>query len=172
MRWRARIAAITWPIYLCYDINGLNIANWGEPPRSWEWDVLRVLLSYNGVDAWLAEALRASLFMLEPEINFVLWPDPCSAEASQRCSKSFCMREFDALLLLAGPSGLSASQEAEWTAAMRRAAQDDKFALLPVLAGQSPLPQRIGLQEREWFKAPVVTDRDTICELILMLKSQ
>lgn len=132
---------------------------------------LRILLSYNAVDAWLAEALRASLFMLEPEMDFVLWPDPFSAP-SQRCSKSACMREFDALLLLAGPSGLSASQEVEWMSGTRRAAQDDKFMLLPVLAGYSGLPQQVGLKEREWFRAPVVTDRDTLRDLIRLLKTQ
>lgn len=132
---------------------------------------MRILLSYNAADAWLAEALRASIFMLEPEINFVLWPMACSA-ASQRCPRPVEMREFDGLLLLAGPNGVLPSQESEWTTATRRAAQDNKFIIVPVLAGQSSPPQRLALEERKWFKAPVVTDRDTIRGLLLMLKNQ
>jgi hypothetical protein len=132
---------------------------------------LRVLLSYNATDAWLAEALRASLFVLKPEINIVLSPDPHTA-TSRRRFKPIDVREFDALLLVAGPSGLSAAQQAEWLAAARHATHDDDFVTLPVLAGNSQPPGHLAFHSREWFRAPVVTDREMACNLIQWLMNR
>jgi hypothetical protein len=132
---------------------------------------LRVLLSYNATDAWLAEALRASLFVLKPEIDIVLSPDP-DAATSRRRSKPLDVREFDALLLVAGPSGLSATQEAEWSAAAQHATHGDDFVALPILAGNTKPPRHVAFHNRAWFRAPVVTDRDMVCNLIQLLMNR
>jgi hypothetical protein len=128
---------------------------------------LRVLLSYNAADVWLTEALRASIFLSSPDLDVSLSPDPCAA----RRSKPVDFRRFDALLLVAGPSGLTIRQHAEWTAGTNRAAQDGKFILLPVLAGPSAPPPEEDLKNREWFRAPVVTDRNMIGSLVRALEA-
>ncbi len=127
---------------------------------------MRVLLSYNAADVWLTEALRASIFLSSPDLDVSLSPDPCPARRSKPVD--FC--RFDALLLVAGPSGLTIRQHAEWTAGTNRAAQDGKFILLPVLAGPSDPPEN-DLKNREWFRAPVVTDRNMIGSLVRALEA-
>jgi hypothetical protein len=130
---------------------------------------LRVLLSYNAADVWLTEALRASIFLSSPDLDVSLSPDPCAARRPD-LSKPVDFRGFDALLLVAGPSGLTNRQHAEWTAGTR-AAQDGKFILLPVLAGPSAPPPENDLKNREWFRAPVVTDRNMIGSLVRALEA-
>jgi hypothetical protein len=130
---------------------------------------LRVLLSYNAADVWLTEALRASLFLSSPDLDVSLSPDPCAARRADS-SKPVDFRRFDALLLVAGPSGLTIRQHAEWTAGTNRAAQDGKFILLPVLAGPSNPPEN-DLKNREWFRAPIVTDRNMIGSLVRALEA-
>jgi len=131
---------------------------------------LRILLCYNSADAWLTEALRASLFLSSPDLDVSLSPDPYTARRPD-ASKPIDFREFDALLLVSGPSGLTIRQQAEWTAARKRAAQNVKFRLLPVLAGLSVPPSGEDFKCREWFVAPVVTDRDMICSLVRALEA-
>jgi hypothetical protein len=130
---------------------------------------LRILLSYNAADAWLTEAFRASLFLSYPALDVVLSPDPCAAPRPD-ASKPIHLGEFDALLLVAGPSGLTIRQQAELTAATKRAAQDKTFILLPVLAGPNASAPEKDLKNREWFRAPVVTDRNMICSLVRVLE--
>ena len=131
---------------------------------------MRVLLSYNAADAWLTEALRASLFLSYPDLDVVLSPDPCAAHRSD-VSRRIDFRQFDALLLVAGPSGLTSRQQEEWAAASRRAGQETTFLLLPVLAGRSASSPEEKFNDREWFRAPVVTDRNMICDLVRVLET-
>ena len=131
---------------------------------------MRILLCYNSADAWLTEALRASLFLSSPDLDVSLSPDPYTARRTDS-SKPIDFREFDALLLVSGPSGLTIHQQAEWTAARKRATQNVKFRLLPVLAGLSVPPSEEDFKCREWFVAPVVTDRDMICSLVRALEA-
>jgi len=129
---------------------------------------LRILLSYNAADAYLTQALRASIFLSAPGLEFSLSPHPCAASPRPKRVK---IRDFDGLLLVAGPRGLTVHQQAEWAAATKRAAHDGKFALLPVLAGRNDPPPEEALKNREWFKAPMVTDRDMICSLVRALET-
>lgn len=131
---------------------------------------MRILLSYNEADAWLINALRASLFLSSPDLDVLLSPPPCVAPLID-LSKPVDFRQFHGLLLVAGPSGLTVRQQTEWTAGTRRAEQDDKFVLLPVLAGRSAPPSAKGLENRAWFRAPVVTDRNMICSLVQALET-
>lgn len=132
---------------------------------------MRILLSYNAADAWLAEALRATFFIVAPDVTFVFSPVACSANSGER-RKAIDLREFDALVLLSGPSGLSNEQETEWAAAMRHTVRNSEFVLVSVLMGDCEPPKQRALLDRQWFKAPVVTDREMARKLISLLNGQ
>ena len=132
---------------------------------------MRVLLSYNAADAGLAEALRATLFIVAPDITFVFSPTPRSVDLGQKCN-AIDLREFNALLLLSGPSGLTNEQEAEWAAAVRRTVRDNEFSLLLVLVGDAGQPKQTAFLDRKWLKVPVVTDREMARHLLFLLNGQ
>lgn len=132
---------------------------------------MRILLSYNVADAWLAEALRATLFIVAPDITFVFDPTPCSAGPGEK-RKAIDLREFNALLLLSGPRGLSDEQRAEWTVALRHEVRNNKFSLLPVLVGESEPPRQTAFADCKWLKVPVVTDREMARKIIFLLRDR
>lgn len=132
---------------------------------------MRILLSYNAVDAFLAEALRATLFVVAPDVTFVFSPMRCPASVGHE-RRAADPRKFDALLLLCGPSGLSNEQETEWAAATRYAARNKEFVVVSVLVGDCKPPKQTALPEHRWFKAPVVTEREMARKLISLLHGQ
>jgi hypothetical protein len=129
---------------------------------------LRVLLSYNDTDAWLTHALRATLFLLDQSIDFVLSPDPAKPGGTYPADATG-VDEFDGLLLVAGPGGFSAVQRVMWHAASIRAANDEKFALVPILVGNAQTSRLDGPACLEWTSVPVVTDREMVFKLVQRL---
>jgi len=108
--------------------------------------------------------------MLGPDLHFTLSPAPCT-QRSRHNPTAVDIREFDSLILVVGPNGLSAQQKDEWNTANQLSAQDGKFVVLPVAAGSALPPKGINLGTREWFELPVVTDRKAVRALIQILKS-
>jgi hypothetical protein len=126
---------------------------------------LELLISFNRDDAHLAEALRASLFMLQPEDQFVLSPASYGAVFFEE-NITAGVYEADAFLLLIGPKGISHWQEIECGIARERNKQDGNFPVLAVLAGNSQVPQDLIPFGMSWIKLPVVTDRTMLRRLL------
>jgi hypothetical protein len=134
-------------------------------------DRLRVLISFNFEDDGWEETFRASLFMLEPDLEYILSPVSYGA-VSLRDVIANGIFEADAFLLLVGPKGISRWQEIECEIALDRNAHDSSFVVVPVLAARGQAPNLALLRDLNWFNAPVVTDRTMLRRLIGALKSK
>lgn len=113
-------------------------------------------------------ALRATLFLLDQSIDFIPSPDP-PKPAGFDPTDATDVNEFDGLLLVAGPGGLSVAQLVMWKAASIRAANDENFALVPILVGNAQASQLDPLVCLEWKSIPIVTDREMVFKLIQRL---
>jgi hypothetical protein len=117
------------------------------------------------MDVHLAEALRASLFMLEPDWRIVL--SPASHGAGQlKQNVADGVHESDAFVLLAGPNGVSRWQETELNVAFDRRYRESRFPLVTVLVGKAEVPNFLIPYDLKWFKLPVVTDRTMLRVLL------
>jgi hypothetical protein len=126
---------------------------------------VELLISFNFDDVHLAEALRASLFMLEPNHQFVLSPASYGAVLFKE-NVAAGVDEADAFLLLIGPRGISFWQEIEFDVARERNRRDRNFPLVAVLAAHSQVPTDLIPFGLNWHKLPVMTDRTMLRRLL------
>ncbi len=126
---------------------------------------MELLISFNFDDVHLAEALRASLFLVQPDQQIVLSP-ACYGAVFFEENIAAGVYEADAFLLLIGPKGVSRWQEIECGIARERNKQDSNFPVLAVLAGNSQVPQNLIPFGMSWIKLPVVTDRTMLRRLL------
>lgn len=122
---------------------------------------MEVLLSFNKEDCHLAEALRAGLFMLEPDLDVmeIILSPICYGAVQFEQTVADGVREADRFLLLVGPRGVSKWQEIECKFALARRRQESSFAVIPVLASNGKRPAIEVMRELNWIEVPVVTDR-------------
>ena len=151
---------------LSWDGSGASAPRECDPGKSPRTD-FSVLLSFNYQDRFLAEALRASLFVLEPEWQFFLSPASYGAVKFEE-NVAQGIYEDDALLCLVGPSGFSYWQEIEARIALTRSHRDSSFSVVPVLAAGAARPSF--LESLNWIEIPVVTDRTALLWLIKAIK--
>jgi hypothetical protein len=126
---------------------------------------VELLISFNVDDVHLAEALRASLFMLEPERQFILSPASYGAVLFRE-NIAAGVAEADAFLLLIGPQGISPWQDIEFGIALERNKQDRHFPLVTVLAAHSQVPPSLIPLHLNWLTLPVMTDRAMLRRLL------
>lgn len=126
---------------------------------------MELLISFNFDDAYLAEALRASLFMLQPQDQFVLSPASYGAVLFEE-NIVVGINEADAFLLLIGPRGISSKQEIEFGIAFKRNKRDRNFPLVAVLAAHSQIPTNLIPVDLSWIKMPVVADQTMLRRLL------
>ena len=119
---------------------------------------MEILISFNFEDVHLAEALQASLFMLDPDRQIVLSPASYGAVMFKQNIASG-VYEADALVLLVGPKGISRWQKTELEIALQRQSEESNFPLVPLLAGNAQVPGILIPYDLKWMKLPVVTDR-------------
>jgi hypothetical protein len=132
---------------------------------------VELLISFNFDDAHLAEALRASLFMLQPEGQFVLSPASYGAVLFEE-NIAVGINEADAFLLLIGPKGISNQQEIEFGIALKRNQQDRNFPLVIVLTSHSHVPPNLIRLGLNWVSLPVLTDRTMLRRLLREIQSK
>src|SRR5262245_35189166 len=103
--------------------------------------VMRIFLSFNAKDAVLAEAVRTGLMRLEPGTVFSFSP---MALGQGLWLPKFAdgIRAADAFLLLLGPHGVSPWQELEYYEAFDRHAHDNRFPIVPLIAGSGHAPRK------------------------------
>lgn len=130
-----------------------------------------ILLSFNYEDVALAEALRASLFMLDHDLQVFLSPVSYGA-VSFKSVIANGIAKSDGFLLLIGPNGIGTWQEVEFSIALDRNVQDSSFPVVPVIAGGGPVPGFSFLRNLNWIEAPVVTDYRMLRRLIAALKGE
>lgn len=119
---------------------------------------VEILISFNFQDVHLAEALQASMFMLEPDKEIIL--SPASYEAvlfSENIAGG--VYESDAFVFLMGPNGISRWQEIELDVALNRRSREPSFSIVPVLGGNAAVPDILLPYHLNWLKLPVITDR-------------
>jgi hypothetical protein len=126
---------------------------------------VELLISFNFDDVHLAEALRASLFMLQPEYQFVLSPASYGAVLFKE-NIAAGVDEADAFLILIGPEGISPWQEIEFGFAFERNKRNRNFPLVTVLAAHSPAPPSLLPLSLNWIEMPVLTDRTMLRRLL------
>jgi hypothetical protein len=124
-----------------------------------------LLISFNFEDVHLAEALRASLFVLQPDRQIVLSPASYGAVLfRQNIAKG--VYEADEFLLLIGPKGISSWQEIELGFALERSERESDFSVVAALVGKSRVPYDLGPIKLNWIELPVVTDRTMLNRLL------
>jgi hypothetical protein len=126
---------------------------------------VELLISFNFDDVHLAEALRASLFVIEAEKQIILSPASYGAVMFE-ANIAAGVDEADALLLLVGPKGISSWQAIEFSIALERRKRDRNFPIVAVLAGDSQVPDDLIPLRLNWIKLPVVTDRTMLRRLL------
>jgi hypothetical protein len=131
-----------------------------QTPRSGK-SGMEVLLSFNKEDCHLAEALRAGLFMLEPDLDVmeVILSPICYGAVQFEQTIADGVRDADRFILLVGPRGVSKWQEIECKFALARRRQESNFAVIPVLTSNGKRPAIEVTRELNWIEVPVVTDR-------------
>lgn len=122
---------------------------------------MEILLSFNKEDCHLAEALRATLFMLEsnPDVMDIILSPACYGAVQFEETIANGVREADRFLLLIGPRGIGKWQEIECKFAFARSCQESSFAVIPVLAANGKQPSIETIRDLNWIEVPVVTDR-------------
>jgi hypothetical protein len=128
-------------------------------------DSVELLISFNFDDVHLAEALRAGLFVLQPDHQTILSPASYGAVLFTE-NIAAGVDEADAFLLLIGPNGISSWQQIELGIALERRKRDRNFPLVAVLAGKSEVPLKLISLGLNWIKLPVVTDRAMLRRLL------
>ena len=124
---------------------------------------VRVLLSFNAEDVALAEAFRATLFILAPDLEVFFSP------ILYEGYRAIKFHEADALIFFVARHGLSDLQRQELHRAFKRAKTDSEFTIVPVLAGSANPPELS--TSLDWIDVPVVTDQNTLTEIIAVLES-
>jgi hypothetical protein len=120
---------------------------------------LRILLSFNPNDLALAEALRASLFVVSPD------PEVFFSPTLFEDDRALDLQHADAFLLLIGPHGLVERQAQECRAAIEISERNKEFIVVSILAAGAQSPQFLPCK-LTCIKAPVVTDRKMLHEII------
>jgi hypothetical protein len=122
---------------------------------------VEVLLSFNEEDCHLAEALRATLFMLEPNLDLmeVILSPACYGAVQFDDTIATDVREADRFLLLIGPHGVGKWQAVECGLALARSREERAFSVIPVLAANGKQPSTETLRDLNWIEVPIVTDR-------------
>ena len=125
---------------------------------------MRVLLSFNAEDVALAEAFRATLFILAPDLEVFF--SPILYEGYQAIK----FHEADALVFFVAQHGLSDLQRQELHRAFKRVDTDSEFTIVPILAGSAKQPE-LSTSSLDWIDVPVVTDQNTLTQVIAVLES-
>jgi TIR domain len=122
---------------------------------------MEVLLSFNYDDCHLAEALRATLFMLEPNLDVmeIILSPACYGGVHFEENIARGIEEADRFLIVVGPHGVGKRQEIECKLAFARKCRERDFIVLPVLAAEGRRPTTEMLRDLNWIEMPVVTDR-------------
>jgi hypothetical protein len=125
---------------------------------------LEILLSFNKDDCHLAEALRASLFILEPnpDVMDIILSPACYGALQFEETIANGVREADRFLLLVGPRGVGKWQEIEYKFAFARRCQESSFDVIPVLAANGGRPSIETMRDLNWIEMPIVTDRRAV----------
>lgn len=126
---------------------------------------MELLISFNFDDVHLAEAFRASLFVLEPDRQIVLSPASYGAVLFNE-NIAAGVDEADGFVLLIGPKGISSWQEIEFAIALERQRRDRHFPVVAVLAARSRVPPELIPLGLNWMQMPVVTDRTMLRRLL------
>ena len=142
----------------------LKLQHTGERTTMAEDKCMEILVSFNFQDVHLAEALRAGLFLFEPDRHIVLSPASYGAVLFEK-NIAAGVYEADAFLFLVGPSGISDWQKTELDFALDRRKYDVHFAVMPVLAGNSQVPAGLMAYDFRWIQLPVVTDRTALARV-------
>ena len=132
---------------------------------------MRVLISFNLKDVALAEAIRASLFVVDCDLEIVLSPASYGA-VFWRANIANGISEVDAFVLLIGPNGIGPWQEVEYHIALNRHMRDGRFAVVPIIAAGSQVPRASFLRSLNFVEAPVITDRSMLRRLVGALKGE
>jgi hypothetical protein len=132
---------------------------------------VELLVSFNFEEVHLAEALHASLFVLEPNHRTVLSPASYGAVLfAENIAQG--ISEADAFLLLVGPGGLSRWQEIELDLALKRKTYDAHFPVVPILAGKADMPSSLIPYDLKWMRLPVLTDPTMLRRLFEVVQNE
>lgn len=125
---------------------------------------VEVLLSFNKEDCHLAEALRATLFMLEPNLDLmeVILSPACYGAVQFDDAIAKGVMEADRFLLLVGPRGVGKWQAIECNFALKRRREEREFSVIPVLAANGKRPPIEIMRDLNWIEVPIVTDRRAV----------
>lgn len=146
----------------------------GKAEGSTESLQMEVLLSFNYDDCHLAEALRATLFMLEPNLDVmeIILSPVCFGAVHFEENIARGVDEADRFVVVVGPHGVGKWQEIECKLAFARKCRDRDFIVIPVLAAEGRRPKTEMLRDLNWIEMPVVTDRRAARWLIKALNGR
>ena len=125
---------------------------------------MRVLLSFNAEDVAFAEAFRATLFILAPDLEIFFSP------ILYEGYRAIKFHEAHALIFFVAQHGLSDLQRQEFARALKRIETESDFTVVPVLAASAKQPE-LPTSSLDWIDVPVVTDRNTLTEIVAILES-
>ncbi len=132
---------------------------------------MRIFLSFNSRDISFAEAIRAGLSTIAPEVQIFF--SPISLGAGFWLPKlAEGIADADAFLLLIGPKGVGPWQEVEYFTAFDRHVGDKRFALVPVMAAGAEAPGLSFLRSLNWVEAPVITEDKVLHRLLAALRGE
>ncbi|MGH6814082.1 MAG: SUMF1/EgtB/PvdO family nonheme iron enzyme [Hyphomicrobiaceae bacterium] len=130
---------------------------------------MRVFLSYNPKDHVLAESVRTGLLKIDPRTTFSFSPI--------RLGQGFWLPKFaegirtaDAFLLLIGSHGIGPQQELEYYEAFARHVQDNRFILVPLIAGGGYAPGLLFLRRFHWLEVPEIANDTTRRRILAALE--
>jgi hypothetical protein len=123
---------------------------------------VRALLSFNPEDIALAEAFRASLYVMSSDLEVFLSPIFFEED------RPLGLKHADAMLLFVGRRGLTDRQLREYHAAIERKERDSRFVMIPILAARAQAPQILTCNVA-WLDMPVVTDHGTVRHVVSAL---
>jgi tetratricopeptide (TPR) repeat protein len=130
---------------------------------------VRIFLSFNSKDTASAEAIRAGLSRIEPDVQIFF--SPISLGAGFWLPK--LAEEIDraeAFLLLIGPNGIGPWQEVEYFTAFDRHVTDKRLAMVPVMVSGAEAPGLSFLRTLNWVEARVITEDKVLHRLLAALK--
>jgi TPR repeat protein len=132
---------------------------------------MRIFLSFNSRDISFAEAIRAGLSKIAPDVKIFFSPISLGAGFwLPRLAEE--ITEAEAFLLLIGPKGIGPWQEVEYFTAFDRHVSDKRFALVPVMVAGAEAPGLSFLRTLNWVEAPIVTEDKALHRLLAALKGE
>jgi WD40 repeat protein len=132
---------------------------------------VRIFLSFNSKDTAFAEAIRAGLSRIEPDIKIFF--SPISLGAGFWLPKlAEGIAEAEAFLLLIGPKGIGPWQEVEYFTAFDRHVADKRFAVVPVMVSGAEAPGLSFLRTLNWVEAPAIAEDKVLHRLLAALKGE